>query len=104
MLGINGLDVLLSFSVFTENISVYFISDGVYQLLSNQNPEKYSLKNYSLAYKLLNFYGIKKIYICKEDLKKRGILCSNVFLIPIEIISIKKIKSHFIKYDAILNF
>lgn len=102
--GVNGLDVLLSFLMFTDNIGVYFISDGVYQLLPNKNPEKVFKKNFFLGYKLLDFYNIKKIYICKEDLDKRGILCNDIFFIPVRIISAEKIRFHLFKYDAVLNF
>lgn len=103
--GKSGLDVLLSFSMFTNNIGVFFVSDGIYQILSSQNPKKYSFKNHTVIYKLLDFYDIKEVYLCKEDLKRRGISYNNdIFIIPVKIVSIESIRINLLSYDAILNF
>ncbi|WP_016682733.1 sulfurtransferase complex subunit TusC, partial [Yersinia pestis] len=38
--GREGLDALLATSALSEDIGVFFISDGVLQLLPQQQPEK----------------------------------------------------------------
>lgn len=102
--GKSGLDIILSTSIFTKEIGVFFVSDGVFQILSGQNPSKYFLYNYIVTYKILLLYNIKKFYICKEDLNKRGCFSKNSFILPVEIISFKKIKFNLLKYNVILNF
>ena len=38
--GREGLDALLATSALTEDIGVFFIADGVFQLMPAQQPEK----------------------------------------------------------------
>lgn len=40
--GREGLDALLATSALSEDLGVFFISDGVLQLLPQQQPEKFS--------------------------------------------------------------
>lgn len=40
--GREGLDALLATSALSENLGVFFLSDGVLQLLPQQQPEKFS--------------------------------------------------------------
>lgn len=40
--GREGLDALLAASALSENIGAFFLSDGVLQLLPQQQPEKFS--------------------------------------------------------------
>lgn len=39
--GREGLDALLAASAFSEDIQVFFVGDGVFQLLPNQNRLKF---------------------------------------------------------------
>lgn len=39
--GREGLDALLATSALTEDIGVFFMADGVFQLIPGQQPEKY---------------------------------------------------------------
>ncbi|MDT9587602.1 MAG: sulfurtransferase complex subunit TusC [Candidatus Arsenophonus melophagi] len=102
--GREGLDALLATSLFTERIGVFFISDGVCQLLDKQNPNKLFARNYIATYKLLPLYGIHDLFICKEDLKARGFSSSCCFILPATVISADKLRSHLDDYEVILTF
>ncbi|VFP81633.1 Protein TusC [Buchnera aphidicola (Cinara curvipes)] len=71
-IGREGLDFILSFSLFSNKISLFFIDDGVFQLMKYQKPSLIKLHNYSLSFKILSLYDIKdfffvKILLIRED-------------------------------------
>ncbi|MGP1930684.1 MAG: sulfurtransferase complex subunit TusC [Arsenophonus sp. ET-YP4-MAG3] len=101
--GREGLDALLVTSTLTENIGVFFISDGVCQLLVQQNPNKLLAHDYIATYKLLQLYNINNCYICQEDLKLRGFSYDS-FILPLIVISAKKLRYKLSNYDVILTF
>ncbi|VFP88751.1 Protein TusC [Buchnera aphidicola (Cinara piceae)] len=63
-----GLDLILSFSVFSNKIALFFIDDGVFQLMKHQKPELIKLYNYSLSFKILSLYDIKDFFFVKNQL------------------------------------
>ncbi|WP_268596057.1 sulfurtransferase complex subunit TusC, partial [Escherichia coli] len=44
--GREGLDALLATSALSEDVGVFFVGDGVLQLLPGQQPEKILARNY----------------------------------------------------------
>ncbi|MGP1923845.1 MAG: sulfurtransferase complex subunit TusC [Arsenophonus sp. NEOnobi-MAG3] len=102
--GREGLDALLATSVLTENIGVFFISDGVCQLLPKQNPDKLLTRDYISTYKLLSLYDINTCYICQEDLEARGFSADTSFVIPTTVIPANRLRGYLADYDVILTF
>ncbi|TDQ57579.1 tRNA 2-thiouridine synthesizing protein C [Mesocricetibacter intestinalis] len=70
-----GLDALLAATAFCneEDIAVYFIDDGVFNLLKGQNPALILQKDFIAAFKLLDLYEIKQRYICCNSLERYGL-------------------------------
>ncbi len=102
--GREGLDILLATSVLTKKIGVFFISDGVCQLLPKQNPSKILTRDYIKTFKLLSLYDINACYICKEDLEERGFSSDSYFILPAKVISSDKIRYHLSDYNVIMTF
>ncbi|BGI50873.1 MAG: sulfurtransferase complex subunit TusC [Arsenophonus endosymbiont of Ceratovacuna japonica] len=102
--GREGLDALLATSMITENIGIFFISDGVCQLLNKQNPNILFVRNYISTYKLLSLYDINSCYICKEDLEIRGFSTDSDFVLTATVIPASKIRCNMSNYDVILTF
>lgn len=103
-LGREGLDLLLSISITNSNISIFFIGDGILQLMQNQNPEKIFSKNYVSAFKILPLFGIKNFYFCKESLIERGLYLNDNILLNYSILSLSKIRHKLDNSDLIINF
>ncbi|OBU09581.1 tRNA 2-thiouridine(34) synthase TusC [Photobacterium aquimaris] len=78
--GREGLDALLAASAYTEALSVFFIGDGVLQLVKHQQPNAILSRNYSATFKMLPLYDIENIYVCQQSLAERG-LCREDLLI-----------------------
>ncbi|OOF66063.1 sulfurtransferase complex subunit TusC [Rodentibacter sp. Ppn85] len=82
-----GLDALLAATAFCdeEDIGAFFIDDGVFNLLSGQQPELLLQKDFVRTFKLLDLYNIEQCFICRETLDKFGIVEDDL------IVSAKKI-------------
>ena len=65
-----GLDALLAATAFCdeEEIGVFFIDDGVLNLLDGQNPELLLQKDFIRTFKLLDLYDIEQRFICADSL------------------------------------
>ena len=65
-----GLDALLAATAFCdeEEIGVFFIDDGVFNLLDGQNPELLLQKDFIRTFKLLDLYDIEQRFVCADSL------------------------------------
>ena len=65
-----GLDALLAATAFCdeEEIGVFFIDDGVLNLLDGQNPELLLQKDFIRTFKLLDLYDIEQSFVCADSL------------------------------------
>ena len=65
-----GLDALLAATAFCdeEEIGVFFIDDGVLNLLDEQNPELLLQKDFIRTFKLLDLYDIEQRFVCANSL------------------------------------
>lgn len=65
-----GLDALLAATAFCdeEEIGVFFIDDGVLNLLNGQNPELLLQKDFIRTFKLLDLYDIEQRFVCTDSL------------------------------------
>ena len=65
-----GLDALLAATAFCdeEEIGVFFVDDGVLNLLDGQNPELLLQKDFIRTFKLLDLYDIEQRFVCTDSL------------------------------------
>jgi sulfur relay protein TusC/DsrF len=71
--GREGLDALLATSAYSENLVAFFMDDGVYQLLSHQQPAGILAKDHSAMFKLCALYDIEHLYVSGKALAERNI-------------------------------
>ncbi|PMJ91149.1 sulfurtransferase complex subunit TusC [Vibrio sp. 10N.261.55.A7] len=72
--GREGLDALLAASAYCEDIHVFFIGEGVQQLISGQQPSELLSRDYISGFKLMDLYDIENVYLCQKGLEERGLL------------------------------
>ena len=65
-----GLDALLAATAFCdeEEIGIFFVDDGVLNLLDGQNPELLLQKDFIRTFKLLDLYDIEQRFVCATSL------------------------------------
>jgi len=101
--GREGLDALLATSALTEDIGVFFVGDGVLQLLNDQKPATILTRDYIPAFKLMALYDIEECWLCAASLRERG-LKSPSFNIEPEILEPEALRQKLDGYDVILRF
>lgn len=102
--GREGLDAILGISAILTKINVFFIGDGVFQLIKNHKTENILARNYNSAFSILSLYDIKNFYCCKKSLQERGIYNNINFILKIKILKIDILRFKLENCDAIINF
>ncbi|CAL4325397.1 Protein TusC [Buchnera aphidicola (Eriosoma lanigerum)] len=103
-IGLEGVDAVLSASLVLKKIGLFFIGDGVFQLIPNQQPKQILLRNYVSALLLLPTYGVKTIYCCNKSLEDRGLSSTSILLLKVKYLDIINFYKYINSYDFILNF
>lgn len=102
--GREGLDALLAISALTEDIGVFFLSDGVLQLLPHQQPDIILMRNYIATFGVLPLYDIERCYVCRESLQQRGIAPDTDWVLDVEPLAPKALRDTLNRYHTILTF
>ncbi|CCJ77056.1 sulfurtransferase complex subunit TusC [Cronobacter muytjensii] len=102
--GREGLDALLAMSALTEEIGVFFISDGVFQILPGQVPQAILARDYIATFKVLPLYDIERCYVCLESLRERGLSEEQTFVIDVEMLDGGALRERLDGYDVVLTF
>lgn len=102
--GREGLDALLATSALTEDIGVFFVGDGVFQLLPGQQPEMILARNYIATFGVLPLYDVEQCYICNASLTERGLGNHQDWILPVERLDPADLRQCLAGYDAIMTF
>lgn len=102
--GREGLDALLATSALTEEIGVFFIGDGVFQLLAGQQPQAVLARDYISTFKVLPLYDIETFYVCAASLQARGLKADTPFILDATVLAPALLREQLSHYDTILTF
>ena len=77
-----GLDALLAATAFCdeEEIGVFFIDDGVLNLLDGQNPELLLQKDFIRTFKFLDLYDIEQRFVCADSLDQYNLQAEQLII------------------------
>lgn len=103
-LGNAGMNFILSASCYTQNLDIFFIGDGVFQIIDNQHPKSILMQCYTKSFNILSLCNIDKFYVCYNSLIERGLSQKTKFIIQTHIYCVKNIKQKINKCDHIINF
>lgn len=100
-----GLDALLAATAFCEEdeIAVFFLDDGVMNLLAHQQPELILQKDFIRTFNLLKLYDIEQRYVCKQSLQQRQ-LEQQELIFPIEKIDRTLLMEKLRQAEKVLTF
>lgn len=71
--GKESLDAALIFGSYELPVSLFFMADGVFQVIGDQKPSAIDIKDYLKTFSALAFYDIENIYVCKNSLIERDL-------------------------------
>lgn len=101
--GREGLDAVLATSAFSEDLHLFFLDDGVFQLLNKQQPAKILSRDYIATFKMLDLYDIENIYVCQHSMVARGIM-EDDFIIDVTVLDEAEITMKLQHCQCILSF
>ncbi len=79
-----SLEVVLIAAAFEQAVSLAFIDDGVFQLVTGQDTTGIGMKNFSPTYKTLGDYEVRHMYVDKDSLEARGLTADDLVVVPWE--------------------
>ncbi|PJC85741.1 sulfurtransferase complex subunit TusC [Vibrio sp. HA2012] len=71
--GREGLDALLAASAYSEELQVFFLGNGVTQLISGQDTTGIYSRDYLPAFRLMELYDIENVLICQSSMQEYGL-------------------------------
>ncbi len=102
--GREGLDTLLATAALSDQIGVFFIGDGIFQVLPAQQPQHVMARDYIATFGVLPIYDVEQIYVCVDSLKPRGIAETTSWVLPVTLLSYQAINQRLSEFDRILTF
>lgn len=102
--GREGLDALLAASAYSEDIAVFFMGDGVTQLVAEQNTTGIFSRDYVPAFKLMDLYDIEDVYICLDSLSSNGLTDAELVLKEATKLNATEIAELLHRCDKLLTF
>lgn len=102
--GREGLDAVLATSALSDDIALFFISDGVLQLTSGQQPEQILARNYIATFGVLPLYDVEHCYVCAAALAERGMASDAVRVLPADVLAPEELRIKLAEYDRVLTF
>ncbi len=98
-----ALDAALMVSAFDQTLSLVFFDGGVYQLLAQNTPENYHLKNVAASLAALDLYDVREVLVEQESLQVREI-SPDLLSLNCKILSRHDVKRHLHRQDLVLSF
>jgi len=102
--GREGLDAALATGALSESIGLFFIGDGVLQLMPGQQPETILARNHAATFGVLALYDIEHCYISREALRERGLAEEGARVMDVGILDAPALQQQLATYDRIITF
>lgn len=102
--GREGLDALLATSALTDDLGVFFIGDGVFQIIPGQQPGKILARDYIATFKLLSLYDIEQCWLCAASASERGLSADTPWVVDVESLEPEALRARLDDFDVILRF
>ena len=100
---LEALEVVLISAAFDQDVSMVFLDDGVYELVTGQQTKAIEVKNFSPAYRALDGYDIEKLYVDADSLAARGLTADNL-LVPVEVLNAAQMAELMDAQDVVISF
>lgn len=68
-----ALDATLAMGLFGQQITLFFLADGVFQLLKSQSSSDIHQKSVEKQISAFELYDIERIFVCAQSLRQRNI-------------------------------
>ena len=101
--GQESLDLALVCSALELSISLFFLDDGVLQLIADQDPKVLAMKATTALFASCDYYDLKEaFYVCSDALLARGIQPKHL-LRSCQILPPQKLSEQLYSHQHIIN-
>ena len=97
-----ALDIALAGGAFDLPIGMLFLDDGVFQLLSNQQPQALQQKDLGANLQALPLFGVDDLFVCSESLARRGLDAASLAL-PVRTLDNVALAALVDRYDLVIT-
>lgn len=98
-----AFDAILATSAYDQQLSVVFIDDGVFQLMTSQQAEVIEEKSIGKILSAFPLYDIQSLFVCYPSMQQRGIDANDIPSI-IKPLNRTELKMLFSQQDHLLSF
>ncbi len=98
-----GLEVMLIFAAYEQEYCAAFMDDGVLDLKKGKDASGLDMKEFSTTYRVMEDYGIEKVYVDGRSLEERGLTPEDL-MIPVEVVDRATIAKVMAEQDVVLPF
>ena len=98
-----AMDIALAAAAFDQTIALFFIGDGVLQLLEGQSGEPLEAKDHGKLIAALSIYDIDTLYTDADALTQRGLSCDEL-IVSATNLDTQQLKSRIADFDILLSF
>ncbi len=99
----DALDIALIMGSYEQETHLFFIGDGVWQLVDQQVPEQINVKNFLRTFSAFEFYDLEHVYVCKNSLIERG-LTSDFHIDNVQVLTSEEFTQQLRQHHSILRF
>jgi len=98
-----GLEVILIFGAYDQEISAAFLDDAVLSLKKGQDTSEIGTKEFSATFRVLEAYGVEKRYVEKESMEQRGLTVDDLIM-DVEVIDGAALRKVMGEQEVLLPF
>ncbi|QCI26932.1 sulfurtransferase complex subunit TusC [Buchnera aphidicola (Thelaxes californica)] len=99
-----GLYTSLILTSLDKFINLFFVGDGIFQLLKNQQPQTIRIYNHTSSFKIFKMYKNIHFYICSQSLQERGNFSLSNFIVTPKLCTPSILANKIKKCNFILKF
>ena len=98
-----ALDLTLAMSAFNESLSIFFIGDGVYQLLAKHQADFILQKDFQPMLQMLELYDVEQMNVSQDSLSVRNISVEQL-VIKTTLLSTDEINEYLQQQHQLMSF
>lgn len=76
--GRESFDLAMALAAVEHKVTLLFMADAVYQLMTINDTAALQLKPYQHGFKLFDLYEIDQVLVCKASMQLRGITAADL--------------------------
>lgn len=101
--GREGLDAVLATSNYSEDLALFFIADGVMQLIAEQDSSELLCRDHVKTFRMLPMCEVERIYVCQQSLQERGLSEANL-VVGVEVLTANTLAAKMAACAKLMHF